>query len=209
MDVTQLDQVEGFADFAFEAFGEVALVVNNAGIGQPRGSIIDVPMEDIRQVMDVNFFGVWNGCKVFGKRLTDQGTPAAIYNTSSENAYFVAVSNSASYVASKHVVHGMTDAFREEVPEFINVGVITPGFVGSEMIPEGFRGMAMAPDEFAAIILPQIRAGEFYVVSHGYNQVRIDDRYQAISDAFTKYAPRQEGDEKYDVRVLLAQMSRN
>ena len=32
-------------------------------------------------------FGVWHGCKVFGKRLIDQGTPAAIYNTGSENSF--------------------------------------------------------------------------------------------------------------------------
>ena len=95
--------------------------------------------------------GVWHGCKVFGKRLIEQGTPAAIYTTGSENSFFVAVPQSAAYVASKHAVYGLTEAFAEEMPEYVKVGLITPGFVGSELIPEGGRQLAMPPDEFASI----------------------------------------------------------
>lgn len=203
LDVADPNQLAIFAEQAFSAFGEVAMVVNNAGVGQLRGRVIDTPLEEMQRVMAVNFQGVWQGCQVFGTRLIEQGTPAAIYNTGSENSLFVAVMNSAAYVASKHAVLGLTDALREEMPEFIAVGMIAPGFVGSELIPEPMRPMGMPVDEFAAIILPQMLAGEPYVVSHGYNQVRIDERYQAISTADTRSAPRKEGDERYDVRVLL------
>ena len=203
LDVSESNQLDAFAERAFAVFGEVAMVVNNAGVGQQRGRVIDTPLEEMQRVMAVNFQGVWQGCQVFGKRLIEQGTPAAIYNTGSENSLFVAVVNSAAYVASKHAVLGLTDALREEMPEFISVGMIAPGFVGSELIPEPMRPMGMPVDEFAAIILPQMLAGEPYVVSHGYNQVRIDERYQTISAAYTRSAPRKEGDERYDVRVLL------
>lgn len=201
-DVTQYDQVEALADLAFST-GEVALAVNNAGVGGGTGAVVDGSMDAVRQVMDVNFFGVWHGCKIFGQRLVEQGTPAAIYNTGSENSFFVAVPQNAAYVASKHAVYAMSDAMREEMPEFITVGMIAPGFVGSELIPESFRSAGMPTDEFAEIILPQIKAGEPYVVSHGYNQVRIDERYEALSSAYSRYAPRQDGDDKYDIRVLL------
>ena len=203
LDVSEPNQLDAFAERAFAAFGEVAMVVNNAGVGQQRGRVVDTPLEEMQRVMAVNFQGVWQGCQVFGKRLIEQGTPAAIYNTGSENSLFVAVVNSAAYVASKHAVMGLTDALREEMPDFIAVGMIAPGFVGSELIPEPMRPLGMPVDEFAAIVLPQMLAGEPYVVSHGYNQVRIDERYQAISAAYTRSAPRKEGDEHYDVRVLL------
>ena len=112
-DVTDIDQVEAFAEFAFDAFGEVALVLNNAGVGQGnRDAVVAADLADVHRVMNVNFFGVWHGCKVFGRRLVEQGAPAAIYNTGSENSYFVAVVNSAAYVASKHAVYGLTDALR-------------------------------------------------------------------------------------------------
>ena len=203
LDVTDFGQLSDFAEQAFTAFGEVAVVVNNAGIGQARGSVIDTPVEELRRVMAVNFEGVWRGCQEFGRRLIDQGTPAGIYNTGSENSFFVAVSHSAAYVASKHAVLGLTDCLREEMPQYISVGMIAPGFVGSELIPEAMRPMGMPVDEFAEVIVPQILAGEPYVVSHGYNQVRIDERQSQILDAYERSAPRIEGDERYDVRVLL------
>ena len=203
MDVTDSEQFTAFVDHAFDAFGEVALVVNNAGIGQPLGSLIDTPVEAMQNVMAVNFEAVWRGCQLFGRRLIEQGTPAALYNTGSENSFFVAVSHSAAYVASKHAVWGLTDALRKEMPEHIAVGMIAPGFVGSELIPEPMRAMGMPVDDFAAIILPQIIAGEPYVVSHGYNQVRIDERQAEIASAYQRSAPREDGDQRYDVNWLL------
>ena len=83
------------------------------------------------------------------------------------------------------------------------MGMIAPGFVGSELIPEPMRPMGMPVDEFAEIIVPQVLAGEPYVVSHGYNQVRIEERQSQIAGAYERSAPRAEGDERYDVRVLL------
>jgi len=206
-DVTQADNVEAFAEFAFEAFGKVALVVNNAGVIQTNSPLVDTSQEELHRVFDVNFFGVWHGSKIFGRKLLEQGSAAALYNVGSENSHFVAVKNSAAYVASKHAVFGLTDALREELPEYIAVGLISPGFVGSELIAEGLRELGMPPDEFVRVALPQIKACEFHVVSHGYNQVRIDRRYQEISQALATHAPRQEGDERYDVRVLLSRMN--
>ena len=206
LDVVDAEQFAQFTDSAFAAFGDVALVVNNAGVGQQRGSVMDTAEAEMQRVMAVNFQGVWRGCQLFGRRLIEQGTPAAIYNTGSENSFFIAVSHSAAYVASKHAVWGLTDALRQELPDFISVGMIAPGFVGSELIPEPMRPMGMPVDEFAAIILPQMLAGEAYVVSHGYNQVRIDERQQQIADAYRKSAPRREGDERYDVALLLASL---
>ena len=45
LDVTDPEQLSDFVDESFTAFGEVAVVVNNAGIGQARGSVIDTPVE--------------------------------------------------------------------------------------------------------------------------------------------------------------------
>lgn len=207
LDVTDADQMAHFADEAFAAFGEVGLVINNAGIGQPRGSVIDTSFESMQRVMAVNFEGVWRGCQVFGRRLIEQGTPAGLYNTGSENSFFIAVSHSAAYVASKHAVWGLTDALRKEMPEHIAVGMIAPGFVGSELIPEPMRPMGMPVDVFADLILPQIIAGEPYVVSHGYNQVRINERQAEIASAYQRSAPREEGDERYDVSWLLQSLN--
>ena len=116
VDVADSAQLARFVDHAFDAFGEVALVINNAGIGQPLGSVLDTPVDAMQRVMAVNFEAVWRGCQLFGQRLLEQGTPAALYNTGSENSFFIAVSHSAAYVASKHAVWGLTDGSARKCP---------------------------------------------------------------------------------------------
>lgn len=206
LDVTVAAELERFADQAFTAFGDVALVINNAGVGQKSGSVVDTSLEEMRRVMAVNFEGVWLGCKVFGERLIKQGTPAALYNTGSENSFFVAVEQAAAYVASKHAVLGLTDALRSELPNFIKVGMIAPGFVGSELIPEPMRQYGMPVDQFVEIVLPQILAGEPYAVSHGFNLTRIRERQQILADAYRAFAAASLEDDRYDVSSLLKRL---
>lgn len=204
-DVTDYTQVEALADYAWEIYGHVDVIMNNAGVSQSLQPIIEMDITSFKKVMDINVYGVLNGIKVFGTRFIDQGTPAAIYNIGSENSYFVGVPSASAYVASKHAVLALTDSLREEVPSFIDVALITPGYVQSEMT-EGFPG-AMDSDEFVSIIMPQLKAGKFYCVSHAYNLKRINDRYNEVKYAFQQYAPRYDGDNLMDVRTVLAKVS--
>lgn len=207
MDVSDPASVEAFADFAWAQHGSVDVLINNAGIGLGMRSMTKTALEDVRRVFDVNLFGVWHGAASFGRRMTEQGTEAAIYNLGSENSFFNAVPKTAAYIASKHAVRGLTEAMREEMPDFISVGLICPGFVQSEMTPPAFASHAMHADKFAAIVMQQIRAGQFYIVSHASNMDRIAPIHAEIAAAYEAYAPRYEGDMEYDVRTLMAQLA--
>lgn len=204
MDVTDTESVERFADYAWRTFGTVDILLNNAGVGLGIKSMTDIPINDVRRLFDVNFFGVWNGASIFGRRMIDAGTPAAIYNVGSENSFFNAAPNMAAYIASKHAVRGLTEAMRDEFPDFIRIGLICPGFVKSEMTPPPFGDLAMNADNFAEQVVEQIRDGQFYVVTHAYNIERINPIHKEISRAYEKYAPRYDGDEEYDVKTLIA-----
>ena len=206
MDVTDPKSMEALADFAWDTYGGVHVLINNAGIAIGRTPMVDLPLEDLHKLMNVNFFGVWHGAAIFGKRMIAQGEPAAIYNVASENAFFNAVQNSAAYITSKHAVRGLTGAMRDEFPDFINVGMIVPGFVASEMT-KGSEQFAMDADSFAEKVVEQIRAGEFYVVTHSYNIVRIKPIHEAVEAAYERNAPRYEGDEEYDVPTLIARLT--
>lgn len=206
MDVTDPDSVSAFADFTWETYGGAHVLINNAGVGLGRKPMIDVALEDLHRLMNVNFFGVWHGAAIFGKRMIQQGEPAAIYNLASENSFFNAIQNSAPYIASKHAVRGLTEAMRDEFPEFIKVGMIVPGFVASDMT-KGSEQFAMDADTFAEKVVEQIRAGEFYVVTHSYNIVRIKPIHEEIEAAYERNAPRYEGDEEYDVPTLIARLT--
>ena len=205
MDVSDPGSVEAFADFAWETQGGVDLLINNAGIAIERKAMPEVDLTELRRLFDVNFFGVWHGAAVFGKRMIETGTPAAIYNVASENAFFNAVTKSAPYIASKHAVRGLTEAMRDDFPDFITVGMIVPGLVASEMT-KGLERYSLNADTFAARAIEQMRDGEFYVVTHGYNIERIKPIHAAIEDAYARNAPREEGDEQYDVQLLIKRL---
>jgi NAD(P)-dependent dehydrogenase (short-subunit alcohol dehydrogenase family) len=205
-DVTVLAEVEALADFAWNEFGHVDVIVNNAGVGSTQQSVIGVTKEQAMKVLDVNLFGVWNGVNVFGKRLIEQGTPCAIYTVGSENSFFDAVPYGNAYVISKHAVLALTDLLRKEVPDFVEVGLICPGLVNSELGDDGIS-FGMDTDKYTSIAMEQIKAGRFYIVSHAYNMVRIDDRYDEIRAAYETYAPRYEGDAEFDVRTITEVMA--
>ena len=202
-DASSQEDTEKLADFAWEAFGKADVLINNAGMMVHHAPVLDMPMEDIHAIFNVNLFGVVIGSKVFGKRFVQQGTPAAIYNVGSENSLFHGTPFNGAYVATKHGVLAFTHSLREELPEFIDVSLICPGFVVSELGPPDNMQYGMPTEQFIEMTMPQLKAGEFYVVSHAYNQVMIEKKHQALSNAFEKYAPRYEGDVQYDVRTNI------
>ena len=202
LDVANLASVEAFADIAWEHYGHVDMLINNAGISGARGAIHKVDIAEARKLFDVNFFGVWHGCAVFSARMIEQGTQAAIYNIGSENSLFVAVPKSVAYVASKHAVFGLSESLRKDLPDFIHVGTIFPGYVDTPLTAQAEGGMNA--DDFAEITKRQIKNGAHIIVSHGYNMVHIDKRHAELKNAYATYAPRYEGDEEYDVATLIA-----
>ena len=204
LDVTDLKSVEKFADFTCERYGHVDMLINNAGISGARGRIDKVDIEEAKKVFDVNFFGVWNGCSVFSKKMIEQGTEAEIYNLGSENSLFVAVPNSVAYVASKHAVLGLSESLRNDLPNFIHIGTIIPGYVDTPLTGQIEGGMNA--DKFAEIIKEQIKNKEHIIVSHAYNAVHIEKRNNEIAFAYEKYAPRYDGDDEYDVKTILSSL---
>ena len=58
MDVTDPASVEALADFAWTTYGGAHVLINNAGVPSKRKPIVEVPMEEVRQLFDVNFFDV-------------------------------------------------------------------------------------------------------------------------------------------------------
>lgn len=207
-DVTKPEDLEALAELAWQRFGRVDLLVNNAGIGGAGGRLWKVDPAAARQVFEVNFWGVWNGCAAFAPRMAAQDHASAIYNVASENALFCAMPRQAAYIASKHAVLDLTESLREDLPEQVHVGTIIPGWVLSGLTSEGGRDVAMPADDYAAIILPQLAARERFVVSHAYNAVRMAERTQALEAAFTRSAPRYAVDIEHDVREYIARLRR-
>ena len=81
-DVSRLAEVQALKDAAYASFGEVAVLMNNAGTAPGGG-----PWEHIdrwRRVLEVNLWGVINGVQTFSPAMIAQRTPCAIVNTGSK-----------------------------------------------------------------------------------------------------------------------------
>jgi len=74
-DVTDPGSVERAADASYEAFGQVHVVCNNAGVAGG-GGIDDIPLDDWRWVLDVNLMGVLHGIRTFLPHIRAHGEGA-------------------------------------------------------------------------------------------------------------------------------------
>lgn len=206
-DTSDITQVEALAEAAFGWQGEVHLVLNNAGVGGPRGKLWEVDEATARAHFDINYWGVWHGCKVFAPRLIAQEVPSAIYNTGSENSFFCAVPQSGTYIAAKHAVLGLTESLREDLPPHVHAGTIIPGWVFTAIGEERFMKFGMEVNEYAEIVVPQILANDRFVVSHTSNVKRIRERIDPLLAAYDKHAVTGDQDTAYDVRDVIAALA--
>lgn len=220
-DVADREDVEALADAAWAHFGHVDVMVNNAGVIGTTRRCIEADERDARWICDVNVFGTWHGCSVFGKRFVEQGTPAHILNTGSENSLGVPHTGAAFYTASKHAVLGLTDVLRHELPDFIGVSILCPGMVQTRLSsaarnrPDQYGGpiesdarieMGMDADEVGRRAVEGIRAGAFYIVTHPPVRELVEERAAEILAAFDTQAPRYAGDEVLDTRATIQRM---
>jgi NAD(P)-dependent dehydrogenase (short-subunit alcohol dehydrogenase family) len=129
-DVTDAEEVLGYATRAFALWGEVDGLVNNAGIQTPVRPIVEFPDEDFDRVMAVNIRGVFLGMKYVLPRMRDGGS---VVNMSSALG-LVGGAGTVAYVASKHAIIGMTKtAALEQGPRGIRVNAAAPGPIAGRM----------------------------------------------------------------------------
>ena len=94
-------------DAVYAAFGEVAVLMNNAGTA-PGGGPWD-HIDRWRRVLEVNLWGVINGVQTFAPRMLEQKTPCAIINTGSKQGITCPPGDTA-YNVSKAGVKVLTEA---------------------------------------------------------------------------------------------------
>ncbi|MHB0878222.1 MAG: SDR family NAD(P)-dependent oxidoreductase [Anaerolineae bacterium] len=128
-DVSRASQVERLAAAAFERFGKVDILINNAGISR-RAPSVEMPLADWQAVIDVNLTGVFLCCQAFAKGMLAR-QQGKIINTASMSALIVNRDvPQAPYYASKAGVVMLTKALAAEwAPFHVNVNAIAPGYM--------------------------------------------------------------------------------
>lgn len=134
-DVSKQSQIEALADLAFERFGQVNVLCNNAGVAVV-GSAWERSARDWEWAINVNLWSVVHGLRAFVPRMLEQGLPGHIVNTSSV-AGLLCPPLSAPYVATKHAVVGLSESVHHDLrlrDSKINVSVLCPGFVKTRIV---------------------------------------------------------------------------
>jgi NAD(P)-dependent dehydrogenase (short-subunit alcohol dehydrogenase family) len=168
-DVSRLESVQALCDAAYGAFGEVGLLMNNAGTAPGGG-----PWEHIdrwRRVLEVNLWGVINGVQTFTPRMLAQGTGCAIVNTGSKQGITCPPGDTA-YNVSKAGVKVLTEALahslRNQDGARISAHLLIPGSTFTGMTARNGQTEkppgAWSPDQVIDMLIDGMNQGDFYIL---------------------------------------------
>jgi NAD(P)-dependent dehydrogenase (short-subunit alcohol dehydrogenase family) len=144
-DIADPDQASALVDAAMAEFGQVDVLINNAGVGTAVPATRETP-EQFRSVVDINLNGSYWAAQACGRVMTPG---SSIVNISSILGITTAGLPQAAYSASKAAIAGLTRDLAQQwgTRKGIRVNAIAPGFFKSEMTdsyPSGYLD-AMAP----------------------------------------------------------------
>jgi NAD(P)-dependent dehydrogenase (short-subunit alcohol dehydrogenase family) len=163
LDVADREAVLAHAEAVVADFGQVNLVVNNAGVALG-ATVEEMSFKDFDWLMGINLGGVVNGTKAFLPHLIASGD-GHLVNVSSVFG-FIGVPTQSAYNAAKFAVRGFTEALREEMLAArhpVGVSCVHPGGIKTNIVRHsrggdedkaaaaaGFEKIAMTTPEKAA-----------------------------------------------------------
>ncbi len=184
-DVSIASELDHLAEKAYERFGDVQLLINNAGI-ETLGFVWEIPAELWDKTLSINIHGAVHGARAFVPRMLASGKPAYIANTASIGG-LGAMPVQTSYIMSKHALIAFSECLAMEMQVKqapIQISAILPGPVATRIFEESkltddpvsafhrqamhnmLETQGMSGYEAAQQILPQIVAGNFWISTH-------------------------------------------
>ena len=212
-DVGDPESVERAAQATFDAFGNVHVVCNNAGVAAG-GGIDNISIDNWRWVVDVNLMGVVYGVRSFLPHMLKHREGGHIVNTASM-AGMVNGMGFSPYAATKFAVVSMSEGLSAQLqPHGIGVSVLCPEFVrtrigesgrnrparygqspqldpaspAAQVVAEIARRLeaGIDPEQVAAMVLEAIRNERFYIFTHPNMRQAVDGRFATIQAAMDR-----------------------
>jgi len=158
-DVAREADVEALVALARDRFGRLDIMVNNAGLGTPPKSIIEVTEDEMDLNYSVNAKGVFFGIKHGIRQMLAQTPRGGIVLNVASMAGLGAAPLIGAYAAAKHAVVGLTKtAAYEFANQDIRVNAICPFFSPTPLVTEG-EGLGDKLDSLSRAT-PMQRLGE-------------------------------------------------
>ncbi len=131
-DVSDKDKMDAFALEVKKTYGNAHIIINNAGIEGATEEFVKITDKDFKRVMDINFYGVVNGCRAFLPQLI-ANNEGAIVNVSSIFGLH-GMPTQSDYSASKFAVRGFTEALMVEFSKSpIQIHSLHPGGINTNI----------------------------------------------------------------------------
>ena len=164
LDVTKPEEIAAAAQQA----NDVTLVINNAGIAQPGGFLVQDSEEVTRRIFETNFFGVLNVSKAFAPVLKANGG-GALLNVLSV-ASWVNGGELAAYSASKSAAWSLTNALRFELAgQKTQVVGLHMAYVDTDLT-RGFEVQKSSAEDIVQRALDGVEAGADEVLADALTQ---------------------------------------
>lgn len=146
LDVSDPESFAAFLDKArADGGGHIDVLINNAGV-MPVGPFLDHTEQTIRSAIEVNFYGVINGCRLVLPEMVKRRR-GHIVNVASL-AGMLAVPGQALYAGTKFAVVGFSTALADEyAPQGVEVSCVMPTFTNTDLISGTATGGMTAPVE--------------------------------------------------------------
>ena len=135
-DVSKSESIENLAQKAIEAFGEVHLLCNNAGVAAP-GPLWECVLSDYNWALGVNLYGVIHGIRTFIPIMLQQDNECHIVNTSSMAGILAGDPVNSIYSITKQGVVALSESLRAifaQNESKIGVSVLCPGIVKTNIV---------------------------------------------------------------------------
>ena len=207
LDVTDRPGFAAAADEAEARFGNIHILVNNAGVGI-EGPVLDATYADWDWGVGVNLGGVINGLQAVLPRIVAHGEGGHLVNTSSLAGITPGPGVLAIYNTTKAAVVALSESVREELAsKGIGVSVLCPGPFKSNIHqaaqnrPDKYQGESgygeslerlsqrqisdawSEPEEAGDMVLDAVLENQLYVITHGEFKMFTEARFKAILDA--------------------------
>ncbi|WP_428535689.1 SDR family NAD(P)-dependent oxidoreductase [Rhodopila sp.] len=183
-DVSRLESVQALRDAAYARFGEVALLMNNAGTA-PGGGPYD-HIDRWRTVLEVNLWGVINGVQTFTPPMLAQRNPCAIVNTGSKQGITCPPGDTAYNVSKagiKVITEALAHSLRNEQVARISAHLLVPGSTFTGMTSRGETEKppgAWTPDQVVDMLVQGMSNGDFYIICPDNDVTRAIDNKRML-----------------------------
>jgi len=149
-DVRNFDQMKEIAEDFYKSFGNVDLLIANAGIAESSNEKTPEILL-ARNNMETNYFGVIHTIEAFLPQMKKQKTGQIVVISSLASRLITR--RSGAYSASKSAINSWTTALRLQLKQFgIHVSILNPGFVDTSMTKENSHFMpGLISAELAAV----------------------------------------------------------